>query len=110
MAISDQLVRLMGGQIVVESMKCQGSDFSVILSLPVVDEAQAAQAEAAPAPQKLSCRVLMAEDNEINAMITVEILGQSPWMWPKTARPRWSASPPRPRGLMPRSSWMCRCR
>ena len=76
MAISDQLVRLMGGQIVVESMKCQGSDFSVILSLPVADEAQAAQAEAAPAPQKLSCRVLMAEDNEINAMITVEILGQ----------------------------------
>ena len=110
MAISDQLVRLMGGQIVVESMKGQGSDFSVILSLPVADEAQAAQAEAAPAPQKLSCRVLMAEDNEINAMITVEILGQSPWMWPKTARPRWSASPPRPRGLMPRSSWMCRCR
>ena len=76
MAISDQLVRLMGGQIVVESMKGQGSDFSVILSLPVADEAQAAQAEAAPAPQKLSCRVLMAEDNEINAMITVEILGQ----------------------------------
>lgn len=76
MAISDQLVRLMGGQIVVESMKCQGSDFSVILSLPVADEAQAAQAEAAPAPQKLSCRVLMAEDNEITAMITVEIFGQ----------------------------------
>ena len=76
MAISDQLVRLMGGQIVVESMKGQGSDFSVILSLPVADEAQAAQAEAAPAPQKLSRRVLMAEDNEINAMITVEILGQ----------------------------------
>lgn len=42
MAISDQLVRLMGGQIVVESMKGQGSDFSVILSLPVADEAQAA--------------------------------------------------------------------
>ena len=76
MAISDRLVRLMGGQIVAESMKGQGSDFSVILSLPVADEAQAAQAEAAPAPQKLSCRVLMAEDNEINARITVEILGQ----------------------------------
>ena len=45
MAISDQLVRLMGGQVVVESMKGQGSDFSVILSLPVADEAQAAQAE-----------------------------------------------------------------
>ena len=29
-----------------------------------------------PLPDKLSCRVLLAEDNEINAMITVEILGQ----------------------------------
>ena len=35
MAISDQLVKLMGGQIVVESTKGKGSDFSVILSLPV---------------------------------------------------------------------------
>ena len=84
MAISDQLVKLMGGQIVVESLKGKGSDFSVILSLPVATREQAAQAagalqeqnEAAPAPEELSCRVLMAEDNEINAMITVEILSQ----------------------------------
>lgn len=89
MAISDQLVRLMGGQIVVESVKDKGSDFSVILSLPVATPQQiaaadvkepAAAAAAAPpsqaAAQTLPCRVLLAEDNEVNAMITVEILGQ----------------------------------
>ena len=88
-AISDQLVRLMGGQIVVESVKDKGSDFSVILSLPVATLQQisaadvkepAAAAAAAPPPQTaaqtLPCRVLLAEDNEVNAMITVEILGQ----------------------------------
>ena len=34
MAISDQLVKLMGGQIVVESLPESGSDFTVFLSLP----------------------------------------------------------------------------
>lgn len=85
MAISDQLVKLMGGQIVVESLKGKGSDFSVFLTLPVAagdtvetEEQKPEQEEKAkkPLPDKLSCRVLLAEDNEINAMITVEILGQ----------------------------------
>ena len=82
MAITDQLVRLMGGEIVVESVPGKGSDFSVYLHLP-----QAA-APAAPAPDAAAgqeqpdenvfrgCRVLMAEDNEVNAMIGVEILGE----------------------------------
>ena len=83
MAISDQLVKLMGGQIVVESVKDKGSDFSVILSLPLATEAEQKEksrelddAEHAPVPQMLSAHVLMAEDNEINASIVVEILGQ----------------------------------
>ena len=50
MAISDQLVKLMGGQIVVESLPESGSDFTVFLSLPVMEApAGAAAAEAAPA-------------------------------------------------------------
>lgn len=82
MAISDQLVKLMGGEIIVESMLGKGSDFTVILSLPVTD-AQAETEEKSAAPdepedqgESIPCRILMAEDNEINAMIAVELLGQ----------------------------------
>ena len=77
MAISDQLVRLMGGQIMVESQPGEGSEFTVFLSLPVAaaPEAQpeAELPEEAAGPAR-AWRLLMAEDNEINAMIAVEIL------------------------------------
>lgn len=43
MAISDQLVKLMGGQIVVESLPESSSDFTVFLSLPVMDGRTAAR-------------------------------------------------------------------
>ena len=76
MAITDQLVKLMGGEIVVESQPGRGSDFTVYLSLPV--------AESMASPEKpegrevtagiRGCRILMAEDNAINAMIAEEIL------------------------------------
>ena len=81
MAISDQLVKLMGGQIVVESMPGKGSDFSVFLSLPITS-APAGTAEAegdtavSPSAGSHAYRLLMAEDNEINAMISVELLAQ----------------------------------
>ena len=118
MTISDHLVKLMGGQIVVDSLPGEGSDFSVFLSLPVAQApAQEASGVRLESPVPLngvehgvnmeaveelreanqgqtdvgsessdsvegpvsdtevpSCRILMAEDNEINAMITVEIL------------------------------------
>ena len=76
MAISDQLVRLMGGQIVVESKPGEGSEFTVFLSLPTT-QAPAQEEEKTPAPEKITgapMHLLMAEDNEINAMIAVEIL------------------------------------
>ena len=80
MAISDQLVKLMGGQIVVSSQPGVGSDFSVFLTLPLSQAPADAQAQpellsedAAPAVS-LPCRILMAEDNEVNAAIATEIL------------------------------------
>lgn len=77
MAISDQMVRLMGGQIVVESQPDVGSEFTVFLSLPVTSAPQKEAPQKQPAqiqPVSRPMRLLMAEDNEINAMIAVEIL------------------------------------
>ena len=107
MAITDQIVKLMGGEIVVESMKGTGSDFFVYLHFRLTEEeirkqaAVTAQSEridedtetmaaasSAAVPVKDTAemeqcqetsgfdgrRILMAEDNEINAMIAEEIL------------------------------------
>ena len=76
MAITDQLVKLMGGEIVVESQPGKGSDFTVYLSLPIAEakEETAKPEDGAEAAGIRGCRILMAEDNEINAMIAEEIL------------------------------------
>ena len=82
MAITDQIVRLMGGEIVVESVPGKGSDFSVFLHLPMASapvsltENEAADEDRADENAFRGCRVLMAEDNEVNAMIAVEIMGE----------------------------------
>ena len=80
MAITDQLVHLMGGQIVVESLPGKGSDFTVYLTLPQAeaDEQASVTGQAEDQNQYEDAfqgrRILMAEDNDINAMIAVELL------------------------------------
>ena len=82
MTITDQLVRLMGGEIVVDSAPGKGSDFTVFLHLPVAEQAvETAEVPGETAKQRYDdafkgCRILMAEDNEINAEIAIEILGE----------------------------------
>ena len=86
MAISDQLVRLMDGQIVVNSLPGKGSDFTVFLPLPIAEDdavrrakdqaALAEDGESDDSDGKREYRILMAEDNETNAMIAVELLSQ----------------------------------
>ena len=84
MTITDQLVRLMGGEIVVDSAPGKGSDFTVFLHLPVAEQAaETAEVPGETAKQRCDdafkgCRILMAEDNEINAEIAIEILGEMP--------------------------------
>ena len=81
MAITDQLVKLMGGEIVVESMQGEGSDFFVYLHLPVAKE-EVEQAEEVSEVEEAQTtdatfrgrRILLAEDNDVNAMIAIEIL------------------------------------
>lgn len=84
MAITDQLVKLMGGEIVVDSKQGVGSDFAVYLTLPLsksaVIEASAAIEEEEDDSRQWSIngyRILVAEDNEINSMIMHELLDQA---------------------------------
>lgn len=80
MAITDQLVHLMGGQILVESLPGKGSDFTVYLTLPQAEADEQARVTGRSEDQNQyedafqDCRILMAEDNDINAMIAVELL------------------------------------
>lgn len=76
MAITDQLVRLMGGEIVVDSMPGRGSTFTVYLHLPMGDSPALAaeQKEETDGFSFEGRRILMAEDNETNAEIAVSIL------------------------------------
>lgn len=81
MAITDNLVKIMGGEIVVESTPGEGSDFSVFLHLPMAEKPAEQETDNKVEEENETnrhsfegCRILMAEDNEINAMIAVEIL------------------------------------
>ena len=76
MAITDQLVRLMGGEIMVDSMPGRGSTFTVYLHLPIGDSPALAaeQKEETDGFSFEGRRILMAEDNETNAEIAVSIL------------------------------------
>lgn len=86
MAITDQLVRLMGGEIIVKSAPGKGSDFSVFLHLPETEKpAEVIDTDAENYEQQgtneestafQGRRILLAEDNEVNAMIAEEILGE----------------------------------
>lgn len=84
MAITDQLVKLMGGEIVVDSKQGVGSDFAVYLTLPIststVTETSAVTEEEEDDTKQWSIkgyRILVAEDNEINSMIMRELLDQA---------------------------------
>ncbi|MCI8612668.1 MAG: response regulator [Clostridia bacterium] len=81
LAICDKIVRMMDGNIVIDSTLGKGSDFSVFLSLDVADVKQDLEkAVEKQTPSESvdfkfdSCRILLAEDNEVNAEIAVEIL------------------------------------
>lgn len=89
MAIADSIVHLMNGQILVESEEGKGTEFSVYVTLPVAGEPEHAKAEArlqADAKEEQErqqaiedfslkgLRILLAEDNDINAEIATEIL------------------------------------
>lgn len=80
MAIADQIIRLMGGEIAVSSMPKKGSDFMVFLNLETVPKRQMDHGGfAAQTLREIplgGMKILLAEDNEINAMVAEKLLEQ----------------------------------
>lgn len=81
MAITDRIVKLMNGEIVVESKEGLGSDFSVFIHMPLASEEQIQSIEdanenavQASKDTLKNVNILIAEDNEINAEIAKSML------------------------------------
>lgn len=78
MAIISELVQLLEGTVSVQSAPGQGTVFTV--ELPLQAAADQSVPEAGPEQKKISLsgiRILIAEDNELNAMIAQELLTQA---------------------------------
>lgn len=77
MAITDQLVKLMGGEIIVDSLVDKGSDFTVFLNLPIALEYENVKETEEIHDIHYSFarkHILLAEDNAINAEICQSVL------------------------------------
>ena len=81
MAITDRIVKLMNGEIVVESKEGLGSDFSVFIHMPLASEEQIQEIEETKESEVQASKdtlknvnILIAEDNEINAEIAKSML------------------------------------
>lgn len=87
MAIADSIIKLMHGEILVESEEGKGTEFTVYLTLPIDIEREAGkeleqkakkisieQEKAVEAFTIRGLKILLAEDNDINAEIEAEIL------------------------------------
>ena len=90
MAIADNMIKLMNGEILVESEEGKGTEFAVYVALPIADseveettfiekktkriENDERRKQAIDEFTLDGIRILLAEDNDINAEIAIEIL------------------------------------
>ena len=80
LTISREMSRSMQGEITCSSTLGQGSVFAFMVPLPpapgstLSNAAESQQASAHPAPPKLQGHILLAEDNEVNAMVVEALL------------------------------------
>lgn len=84
LAVAQHLVAQMGGQIQVQSTAGQGSQFSFSLNLPTAlatapapKPMPPARSDLPSAAQRLTGTVLVAEDNAINRLVAVKMLGSA---------------------------------
>ena len=76
--ISRRLARLMGGDITFESRKGAGSTFTFTFTAEPAPETDENGSGDEPAPERGALqRILVAEDNELNAEIIIELLNES---------------------------------
>ena len=76
LAITARVVELMGGTISVKSTLGEGSEFTVVLELEALETGNEDTESENGAIDLSGCRVLLVEDNEINAEIACMILSQ----------------------------------
>jgi PAS domain S-box-containing protein len=79
LAICRQLATMMGGEAGVESAPGEGSTFWFTMALPIVDEKDIPVVKNQKTRQSESlkgAKVLLAEDNQINQALALEMLGQ----------------------------------
>ncbi|MCR5135873.1 MAG: response regulator [Oscillospiraceae bacterium] len=76
LAITAKIVELMGGRISVRSTVREGSEFTVELELESLEEEDAEEHAADDGFSLTGCRVLLVEDNDINAEIAAMVLEQ----------------------------------
>lgn len=76
LAIAKNIVEMMGGTIVVDSIQGEGSRFTVTLSLPVQDRKDT-ETEIKQAGDFAGRRILLVEDNDFNMEIETELLREA---------------------------------
>ena len=76
LAITAKIVEMMGGTISVKSKPGEGSKFTVELELEALETEEQASADNNETADLTGCRILLVEDNEINAEIARMILEQ----------------------------------
>ena len=109
MAITKNIVGMMGGEISVESEKGRGTAFRVTVPLRRVRETERPADALQPAPaEAISLKgrhLLIAEDQEINAEVLTDLRSRrkSPANGPKTDAARWTCSRKARRGILTRS-------